>query len=88
MLACAKARLAPEKLREYPIIQVRYPGSSKICVGAPEHAAVGYSTDREQKMTELAAFNEQLDFLMKKKNKSCLSPECERRPPAFSSGLN
>lgn len=51
--------------------------SPKICVGVSGRRAIGYSTWNEWKLSEIAAFNAQLDFLAKRKREACLSSECE-----------
>lgn len=39
---------------------------------------LGFSTWTEQKLSELNAFNAQLDFLANARTGKCLSPECDQ----------
>lgn len=49
----------------------------RICAGARGRYAVGFSTEKETQLSELAAFNAQLDYLSKHRKGVCLSPDCE-----------
>lgn len=50
----------------------------KICAGTTGNWSVGFQTQKETDLSELTAFNEQWEYLQRKRNQTCMTPECEK----------
>lgn len=54
-----------------------------ICAGVRGKRTIGYTTWEEWKLSELTAFNVQLDYLANRRRQACVSPTCEEEIPQY-----
>lgn len=84
-----KCQIIHESMRVHEDRHYRDFGSAvpKICAGTKKDYAVGFQTRHEADLSELNAFNDQWEWLQKRRKQACMTPECEAEIEWYSNWI-